>query len=289
MSPISKPRALLFGGTSQIAALLIPELLAQEYELTVLTGRPWDAPRGVTHHLVELTTYDGSRTNDWHGQYDVSIFIPPLFLCKNALPWFTSEKAIFISSYNTRIFLDSPSYAKLRTVEAQVMDWNPKAIILQPTMITGRGDDQALCKLIKLVKSWPVLPLPGGGRAKRQPIHIQDLAESILYCVSQDTLFSGQYGVGGPDVVTGRDIVETIKSVSGRRTQIISLPSGALSLAAKVLRRQLTFEQINRSASDSHIDPKHALPGFTPMISFDQSVKMTCGAMQALENASVTP
>jgi uncharacterized protein YbjT (DUF2867 family) len=63
---------------------------------------------------------------------------------------------------------------------ARDLDWS----IVQPSLVFGEGGASA--RLFVLLASLPLVPLPGEGRQRVQPVHIQDLAEAIVKLVDSD-------------------------------------------------------------------------------------------------------
>lgn len=76
-------------------------------------------------------------------------------------------------------------------------------------------------------------PLPGPGTARTNPIHEADLAEVCQEVLEADA--SVEVEVGGPDVLTRREIAELAFRVRGARPRILPLPGGVLSLGAAFL------------------------------------------------------
>ena len=73
----------------------------------------------------------------------------------------------------------------------------------------------------------PVVPLFGGGKARVQPIHVQDLANLIEALVTDDKFAGETLDVGGPDVVTMRELLQEIGRLDrGREGLMLHLPVG---------------------------------------------------------------
>ncbi|MFN2383174.1 MAG: complex I NDUFA9 subunit family protein [Gemmatimonadota bacterium] len=129
------------------------------------------------------------------------------------------------------------------------------ATIFRPSLIFGAGD--ALTnRLARIIRWSPAVPLPGGGATRLQPVWVGDVAECFLQAARADRTPAPRYDVAGPEVLTLREIVQTLAQVMGRRRLILPLPVGPLKLGAAVAETVLpappvTREQLNMLALDN--------------------------------------
>jgi nucleoside-diphosphate-sugar epimerase len=105
--------------------------------------------------------------------------------------------------------------------------------IVRPTMVFGRGspNQRALARLATL----PVPMLPGQGNVRVQPIHVDDLANALLYIASASTVSGDVVTVGGPSVVTIRELYAAM-----RRAERLT-PRKPLVLPLELMRRTLAL------------------------------------------------
>jgi nucleoside-diphosphate-sugar epimerase len=127
--------------------------------------------------------------------------------------------------------------------------------ILRPTLIYGNHRDHNLHKLIRALARWPVFPVFGGGSARMQPIHVEDLATAIVRCVDNPKVVNRAYDLSGGSVVTYREMLGMIAAELGRRVVFVPVPQGlAEGLAAlysRVARNpRITVEQVRRLRED---------------------------------------
>jgi len=103
--------------------------------------------------------------------------------------------------------------------------------ILRPTIVTGRGSPvfQGLSKLAKM----PVVPLFNGGRARIQPVYIDDLTACIFKIIEQDAFLNQTVTAAGPEQITMEDFIRKIHNLTSRKKfRCIGLPASPI---AKVL------------------------------------------------------
>jgi len=86
--------------------------------------------------------------------------------------------------------------------------------IVRPTVVLGPGSAvlEGLSKLALL----PVTPLFGGGRAKLQPIDVADVVAALVEIVVARRFRGETIDLGGPEVVTTRDLLARIRALRGK-------------------------------------------------------------------------
>ncbi|HVX34981.1 MAG TPA: complex I NDUFA9 subunit family protein [Hyphomicrobium sp.] len=115
--------------------------------------------------------------------------------------------------------------------EAAVLSEFPSAIILRPSIVFG-SEDQFFNRFAALARISPVLPLVGGGRTKFQPVFAGDVGEAAANAVTGGGKPGTVYELGGPQVVTFRDILEATLRYAGRRRLLLPVPFWLMRLQA---------------------------------------------------------
>lgn len=106
--------------------------------------------------------------------------------------------------------------------EAAVLAHRPDAVILRPSVIFG-PDDKFFNRIGSMTRLGPILPLPGAN-AEMQPVYVEDVACAALKAAS-GVAQPGIYELGGPDVMTMREIARLVVDTTGRRRAILGLPN----------------------------------------------------------------
>ena len=106
---------------------------------------------------------------------------------------------------------NSPSrYARSKAAgEKAVLAAVPSATILRPSVVFG-PEDQFTNRFAALARMSPVLPLIGGGVTRMQPVYVGDVATAVADAVDGKTRPGAIYELGGPEVLTMREIMEII-------------------------------------------------------------------------------
>ena len=148
-------------------------------------------------------------------------------------------------------------YAKSKLEgEAAIQKEFPEATILRPSVVFGAGDN-FFNMFARLATFLPFLPLIGGGRTKFQPVFVGDVAKAVgNVMTARDKIFEGQiYELGGPDVMTFKQIYQTLFEVMGRRKKLVSLPWAVASIQAFFMgflpKPLLTVDQVRSLKTDN--------------------------------------
>jgi NADH dehydrogenase len=152
---------------------------------------------------------------------------------------------------------DSPSrYARSKAEgEQAVRSTVPSATILRPSVVFGPEDDFTN-RFAGLARISPALPLIGGGATKLQPVYVGDVATVVADAVDGKAKAGAIYELGGPEVLSMREIMELILSTIGRDRMLVSLPFGLAKLQASLLQFapgafKLTPDQVELLRSDN--------------------------------------
>jgi len=106
-------------------------------------------------------------------------------------------------------------------------------VVLRPSVLFGPGDD--FFPRLRFSLRFPVVPLPGGGVARFQPLHVLDLARTIL--VASRGPVAGVFELGGPDIVSWNEFWERLKRVRGIRRPSLHIPVGLMKVNALLTER----------------------------------------------------
>jgi uncharacterized protein YbjT (DUF2867 family) len=132
---------------------------------------------------------------------------------------------------------NSPSrYARSKAAgEKAVLAAAPSATIMRPSLMFG-PEDQFTNRFASLARISPILPLIGGGLTKLQPAYVGDVATAVADAVDGKAKAGVTYELGGPEVLTMREIMEIILAITERRRMLVSLPFGLAKLQALFLQ-----------------------------------------------------
>jgi len=147
-------------------------------------------------------------------------------------------------------------YARTKAAgEEAVLSAVPSATILRPSVVFGPEDDFTN-RFAALARISPALPLIGGGVTKMQPVYVGDVATAVAEAVDGKAKAGAAYELGGPEVLSMRDILQIILATIERDRMLVSLPFGIAKLQALFLQFapgpfKLTPDQVELLRSDN--------------------------------------
>lgn len=126
------------------------------------------------------------------------------------------------------------SYGRTKgRAEAAILSIKPDAVIFRPSVVFG-PEDSFFNKFADMARMFPVLPLVGGGKTKFQPVYVEDVAEAVARAVDGKVETGKIYELGGPEVLSFRECLETMLKVTVRKNPLVSLPFGIASMIGSI-------------------------------------------------------
>ena len=163
---------------------------------------------------------------------------------------------------------NSPSrYARAKAAgEQAVLSAVPSATILRPSLMFG-PEDQFTNRFAALARLSPVLPVIGAD-TRMQPTYVGDVATAVADAVDGMAKPGATYELGGPEVLTMREIMQWICKVTGRDRALLPLPFGLAKLQATFLQfapgaLKLTPDQVVMLQSDNVVSEAAKAAGLT--------------------------
>jgi NADH dehydrogenase len=152
------------------------------------------------------------------------------------------------------------AYARSKAAgEAGVLAHMPGAMILRPSVIFGT-EDQFFNRFAGMARLGPVLPVVGAA-TRFQPVWVDDVAAAAETGLA-GAVPGGVYELGGPDVATLRELMETMLRIIRRRRLVLNIPfpvaevmAGAFSLgnwlSFGLLPMTITPDQVTSLRTDN--------------------------------------
>jgi uncharacterized protein YbjT (DUF2867 family) len=138
--------------------------------------------------------------------------------------------------------------------EQAVKDAYPEAVILRPSIVFGPGDD-FFNRFGSLAQFSPILPLIGGGKTRIQPVFVGDVAKAIAAALTGKTEFDAPYELGGPEVLTMKEIMQRVLAYTMRKRLLLSEPFFLAKLQGAFLqllpKPLLTVDQVRMLETDN--------------------------------------
>ena len=138
--------------------------------------------------------------------------------------------------------------------EAAVRKVFPDAVILRPSVVFG-PEDEFFNRFAALARLFPALPLIGGGKTKFQPVFVGDVVKTVLAGLTGKAHAGAPYELGGPEVLTLKQVMERVLAYSMRKRLLVPLPFWLAKFQAAFLQLlptpPLTIDQVRLLENDN--------------------------------------
>lgn len=104
-------------------------------------------------------------------------------------------------------------------VKASTFPWT----IIRPSEVFGTGRDP-IAKIIKMIQTWPLLPIFGDGKYRFAPVHIQDIFFALEKIIANPIAINKVYNLSGPESFTYKEMVKLIAEMLGRKPLMVHVP-----------------------------------------------------------------
>lgn len=167
------------------------------------------------------------------------------------------ERFLYISGANANPFSDKAWYRAKGRAEEAITQSALTYAILRPSWAYG-PEDRALNRFELISRFSPIVPRLGVKPQKIMPVYVGDIGDAVAAIFSDDDAWGRIYQIGGPDVLTMHEVIETLLEVLGRRRVILPLPLPLLKLATAPLvvlpKPPMTPFGIEFAAQDGLVD-----------------------------------
>lgn len=143
-----------------------------------------------------------------------------------------TKQFVHVSALGADANANSQYLASKGRGEAAVLAARPDAIVLRPSIIFG-SDDSFYNRIGAMTRFGPFLFIPGA-TTKVQPVYVMDVAAAAAKAAAGE-VGPGIYELGGPDVLTLREVARQVLDVTGRRRAIIAMPGFFAAIAGSAL------------------------------------------------------
>jgi NADH dehydrogenase len=129
--------------------------------------------------------------------------------------------------------------------EAAVMAAFPEAVIHRPSVVFGPEDGffNRFAALTRL----PLMPVVRGA-TRFQPVYVGDVADAVMAALDRPEARGRIFELGGPRVMTMRDVLRYVLEVTRRRRPMFDMPEGLLKFQARLFEKlpnpPLTTDQL---------------------------------------------
>jgi NADH dehydrogenase len=248
---------LVAGGTGFIGSYLCRALAEGGHDVTALSRSGGETPDGVDVVTGDVTDYD-SVAGAVEGRDAVVnlVALSPLFEPKGGnvmhdrihrggtenlvraaedggVDGFVQLSALGADPDGDTAYIRAKGQAE-EIVRESGLDWT----IFRPSVVFGEGGEfVSFTKRLKgmFAPGVPLYPLPGGGKTRFQPIHVEDLVPMLVDALEADEHVGETYEIGGPETLTLRQVTDLVYEAERKGVTIVPLPMPLARIGLTVL------------------------------------------------------
>jgi NADH dehydrogenase len=248
---------LVAGGTGFIGSYLCRALAEGGHDVTALSRSGGETPDGVDVVTGDVTDYD-SVAGAVEGRDAVVnlVALSPLFEPKGGnvmhdrihrggtenlvraaedggVDGFVQLSALGADPDGDTAYIRAKGQAE-EIVRESGLDWT----IFRPSVVFGEGGEfVSFTKRLKgmFAPGVPLYPLPGGGKTRFQPIHVEDLVPMLVEALEADEHVGETYEIGGPETLTLRQVTDLVYEAERKGVTIVPLPMPLAKVGLTVL------------------------------------------------------
>jgi nucleoside-diphosphate-sugar epimerase len=245
---------VIFGASSDIGRRVTRYLLDAGNEVRIVASNPDDLDQrgqrvsGTISNAPEHTQDAKVVISCAHARYTAQ-------LLQNLGK--TVRHVVLVGSAWRYSQLKNPKADEVRAAEVAFLESKYFGAMLHPTMIYGGSQENNIQRLLKAIRRFPVIPLPGGGKHLVQPIYVDDVAKCIVAAAQNHWTSSVVIPIAGPEPIRWRKMVEILMRETGYRRILVPIPlSPAIELFTLFARLGISpslADVLHRFREDVHI------------------------------------
>jgi len=234
---------LVVGGTGFIGQYLCRELHERGHTVTAMARDPDPSvlPEGVETAMGDVTAYD-SIEPAFEGKdvvYNL-VALSPLFKpsggdemhdtvhrqgtehCLRAAAAHDVDRFVQLSALGADPGGETHYIRAKGRAEELVRDASPEWTIFRPSVVFGDGGE--FLEFTRKLTPPVLAPLPGGGKTRFQPIHVEDLVGMLADSIEDEKHAGEIYEIGGPETLTLADVAKLVRKARGGSVRVLPIP-----------------------------------------------------------------
>jgi uncharacterized protein YbjT (DUF2867 family) len=120
------------------------------------------------------------------------------------------RRIVQLSALGADATATTPFLASKRDADDALLSMRRDARVAQPSLVFGVGGASAA--LFARLASLPIVPVPGDGGQRVQPIHVDDVVAALQALIERDDIRGGRFALVGPQSVALRDYLAALRA-----------------------------------------------------------------------------
>lgn len=142
------------------------------------------------------------------------------------------RRIVYISVSNAAADASTAYFRAKAAAEELVRAAGVSHAIVRPTLLYGEGDI-LLNNMAWTLRRLPLFGIPGDGKYRVQPVHVDDVAQLCVRLAGSDDIV--ETDAAGPELFTFDELVATVRDAVGSRARLIHLPTSLVLATTRVI------------------------------------------------------
>jgi len=268
---------LITGASGVVGQPLCTRLLHENIAFGIVSRKASDTPYNKIHWDLENAA--SSRITQNLADYKTLVHCAPIWLLPAHMDTFYTAGIKRMIVFGSTSIVSKKSSAntqeqrlveQLVSAEQKLGDYCAREsislTILRPSMIYGYGLDQNISRIAAFIDRFGFAVLVGKADGLRQPVHAQDLVDTVLAIRDNSSNFEKTYNLAGGESLSYTNMIKRIFKALDKRVIIVPLPLPVVRFALKVAAAMSSFaytaEMADRMNQDLIFDYSDASADF---------------------------
>lgn len=218
------PRVAVTGATGFVGGRLVSALLAQGQDVRELVRPGPAAGVGSAAEYIQGDVRRHETVRDLMRECDAVVHLAASFSPLDDVAEIIVEgtrtvlaaaqeagvtRVIFMSCLGAEAAAHSCYLEAKWKAEQLVRSSELPSVILRPSVILGSGDGVTK-PLAEIIRTRPVIPIPGTGEHRSQPVDVDDVVRCVLTALHSEDLLGEMISIGGPMFITFRQLSDLL-------------------------------------------------------------------------------
>jgi len=245
-------RVLLTGGTGFIGREIQRQLLASGHEVRAVVRRPDRIPKTAGLEAVAGDFSVDTEPSAWKERLegiDAVVNAVGIIRERGASTFDTVQRktpiALFdacaesgvrrvvqVSAMGASPDHGQPFLATKGVADEHLASLQLDSVILRPSLVVGADGESA--RLFRGLAALPVVPIPGDGSYRFNPLHVEDVGKAACVALEMETMPTGAFDLGGAQQVSLEGMLLALRQWLGERASgpTLSIPLALMALPA---------------------------------------------------------
>jgi nucleoside-diphosphate-sugar epimerase len=133
------------------------------------------------------------------------------------------KRIIYLGGFTREINVSTRTSEKRNDIIEALSFYGTPLTVLRAGLVVAPGSNTVRL-LANTATRLPIVLLPSWANKRQQPIALADVIRAIRFCLANDDTRSGEYEIGGPQVLTYRELLRAAAAVLRKKQIILNAP-----------------------------------------------------------------